>query len=199
MNAQNAPVGRKKILDVAEGLFTEHGYQSVSIRQIAQACGLTNAALYYHFDSKEALYKEVLELYTSRLGQRMREAAAGHEAIKEQVVAILTAYVDLVASRRSLFFALRHRPAGMSKEEAHQHHAQLFHTVLAPLEDALQRAVEQEELQALPDGYSAASLLLGMLHGLIRYRHACHQSDITPADVRTITDRFWFGMVGKNA
>ena len=197
MNAQNAPVGRKKILDVAEGLFTEHGYQSVSIRQIAQACGLTNAALYYHFDSKEALYKEVLEHYTARLGQRMRDAAAGHRTIKEQVVAILIAYVDLVASRRSLFFALRHRPAGMSKEEAHQHHAQLFHTVLEPLEDALRRAVELGELHALPEDYSAASLLLGMLHGLIRYRHACHQADIDHEDVRTVTDTFWHGMVGQ--
>jgi AcrR family transcriptional regulator len=198
MNAQSTRVGRQKILDVAESLFTEQGYQAVSIRQIAQACGLTNAALYYHFDSKEALYKEVLEHYTARLGQRMREAAAGHRTIREQVVAILIAYVDLVASRRSLFFALRHRPAGMSKEEAHQHHAQLFHTVLAPLEDALQRAVEQEELQALPDDYSAASLLLGMLHGLIRYRHACHQADIDQKDVRTITNTFWYGMVGQS-
>jgi len=197
MNAQNAPVGRQKILDVAEGLFTEHGYQSVSIRQIAQACGLTNAALYYHFDSKEALYKEVLEHYTARLGQRMRDAAAGHRTIEEQVVAILIAYVDLVASRRSLFFALRHRPAGMSKEEAHQHHAQLFHTVLEPLEDALQRAVEQGELHPLPEDYSAASLLLGMLHGLIRYRHACHQADIDQEDVRTITNTFWHGMAGQ--
>jgi AcrR family transcriptional regulator len=198
MNAQSARVGRQKIIDVAESLFTEQGYQAVSIRQIAQACGLSNAALYYHFDSKEALYKEVLEHYTARLGQRMGEAAAGHPAIKEQVIAILAAYVDLVASRRSLFFALRHRPAGLSKEEAHQHHAKLFHTILGPLEDALQRAMEQGELQALPDDYSAASLLLGMLHGLIRYRHACHQADIARDDIRTITETFWYGMVGQS-
>jgi AcrR family transcriptional regulator len=198
MNAQNASVGRQKILDVAESLFTEHGYQAVSIRQIAQACGLTNAALYYHFDSKEALYKEVLEHYTARLGQRMREAAAEHQTIKEQVIAILAAYVDLVASRRSLFFALRHRPAGLSKEEAHQHHAQLFHTILDPLEDALRRAVGQGELQALPEDFSAASLLLGMLHGLIRYRHACHQADIDRDDIQTITETIWYGMVGQS-
>ncbi len=197
MNAQSTHVGRQKIIDVAESLFTEHGYHGVSIRQIARACGLTNAALYYYFDSKESLYKEVLEHYTSRLGRCMRDAAAEYRTSKEQVIAILAAYVDLVASRRSLFGALRQRLVGMSKEEAHQYHAQLFHTVLDPLEGVLRKAVEQGELQALPKDDSAASLLLGMLHGLIRYRHACHQADIDRDDVRIVADTFWYGMVGQ--
>jgi AcrR family transcriptional regulator len=40
---------RDKILDAASALFMERGYQASSVRQIAEAVGCTEAALYYHF------------------------------------------------------------------------------------------------------------------------------------------------------
>ena len=44
---------RQRILDVALDLFTEQGYDGTSLRQIAEQLGVTKAALYYHFESKE--------------------------------------------------------------------------------------------------------------------------------------------------
>jgi len=67
MSPQNARAGKQRILEVAEKLFTEHGYRDVSIRNIASACEVTNAALYYHFSSKAALFDEVMELHAARL------------------------------------------------------------------------------------------------------------------------------------
>jgi AcrR family transcriptional regulator len=53
---------RDLILDVAARLFVEHGYSATSVRQIAEAVGCTEAALYYHFkDGKRELLQEVLE------------------------------------------------------------------------------------------------------------------------------------------
>jgi len=69
--------GRRRILDAAETLFTEQGFNAVSIRDIAEHCEVTNAALYYHFPSKAALFEEVLEQHAQRLDERMR--AAVHE------------------------------------------------------------------------------------------------------------------------
>jgi AcrR family transcriptional regulator len=49
-----------KILDTAEGLFMEHGFEATSLRQITAAAGVNLAAVNYHFGSKEELFQTVL-------------------------------------------------------------------------------------------------------------------------------------------
>ncbi|MEU7282966.1 helix-turn-helix domain-containing protein [Streptomyces sp. NPDC045431] len=44
---------RQRIQDVALGLFAEQGYEKTSLREIAERLGVTKAALYYHFKTKE--------------------------------------------------------------------------------------------------------------------------------------------------
>ena len=46
--------------------IVERGYDGVSMREIAEACGITKAALYYHFSSKDELLQELLISYLSR-------------------------------------------------------------------------------------------------------------------------------------
>ena len=50
-----------RILDAAETIFAQRGYASASLRDIAKAAKVTQPALYNHFESKEALYRAVLE------------------------------------------------------------------------------------------------------------------------------------------
>ena len=71
----NTSNGKQHLLLAAEELFIERGYRAVSIRDIAQAAGVTNAALYYYFPNKEALFSEVLSHHVESICQRMREAA----------------------------------------------------------------------------------------------------------------------------
>lgn len=51
---------RGLILDAARAVFERDGLDGASLRAIAAQAGYTPAALYFHFDSKEALYAEVL-------------------------------------------------------------------------------------------------------------------------------------------
>jgi AcrR family transcriptional regulator len=51
---------REEILDAAAELFTSRGYAATSTRTIADAVGIRQASLYYHFTSKEALLEELL-------------------------------------------------------------------------------------------------------------------------------------------
>ena len=194
MSPQTSRIGKQRYLEIAEGLFTERGYKSVSIRDIAQACGVTNAAIYYHFKNKESLFAEVLENHAGRLSDHMRRAAAGETDIREQVVAMLTEYATLAAHRRSPLFTLRHKSAGLDREQARQQHARLIGVILMPIETALNQAVESRELRPLPEEYSAASLLLGMLHGMFQHRRMCCHAIVSPEDVRIIVDIFWNGM-----
>ncbi len=47
---------QERLLDTAAGLFAKQGYAGVSMRDIARAVGVTQAAIYHHFPNKDALY-----------------------------------------------------------------------------------------------------------------------------------------------
>jgi AcrR family transcriptional regulator len=56
-----APVATKaRILDAAEALFLEHGFEATSLRAITTAADVNLAAVNYHFGSKEELFQAVL-------------------------------------------------------------------------------------------------------------------------------------------
>lgn len=56
---------RQSILDAAVGLFAERGYHATRMADIAEVIGLQKPALYYYFDSKEAV---LVELIRTRVG-----------------------------------------------------------------------------------------------------------------------------------
>jgi AcrR family transcriptional regulator len=51
---------KTRILDAAELLFMEHGFEATSLRQLTSAAGVNLAAVNYHFGSKEELFQAVL-------------------------------------------------------------------------------------------------------------------------------------------
>src|SRR5690349_17126320 len=51
---------KPRILDAAEALFMEHGFEATSLRLITAAAGVNLAAVNYHFGSKEELFQAVL-------------------------------------------------------------------------------------------------------------------------------------------
>jgi AcrR family transcriptional regulator len=52
---------RDRILDAALDLASRHGSEGTSMRELAEACGVNVAALYYHFPSKAELLRAVIE------------------------------------------------------------------------------------------------------------------------------------------
>ncbi|MFT3997378.1 MAG: TetR family transcriptional regulator [Asticcacaulis sp.] len=54
-----APLRRDLVLDAAEALFSRHGFDGVTVRQVAQAAGVDVALPNYYFESKQGLYDAV--------------------------------------------------------------------------------------------------------------------------------------------
>src|SRR5580692_10977479 len=87
---------REKILNIALDLFTEHGYDKTSLREIADELGLTKAALYYHFERKEdillALHLRLHALGQVALDQLLQLGSDGTDV--EAWVAVLDQFID---------------------------------------------------------------------------------------------------------
>ncbi|MET8132780.1 TetR/AcrR family transcriptional regulator [Streptomyces sp. NPDC005251] len=60
---------RQRIQDVALELFSEQGYEKTSLREIAEHLGVTKAALYYHFKTKEEILISLFEDLTRPLDE----------------------------------------------------------------------------------------------------------------------------------
>jgi AcrR family transcriptional regulator len=59
-DGEAAPDTRERIQQVALELFTENGYEATSLREIAEHLGVTKAALYYHFKTKEEIVDSII-------------------------------------------------------------------------------------------------------------------------------------------
>lgn len=58
---------RDQLIEVATGLFAEHGYEDTSVEQVLSAAGVSRGALYHHFAGKEALFAAVVRTQEDRI------------------------------------------------------------------------------------------------------------------------------------
>ncbi len=185
-------VGRDHILDIAETLFTEHGYKSASIREIAHDCGVTNAAIYYHFPNKESLFMEVMQRHAERLHDQMTLAGANIDSLRERIVAILTTYVDTIAGQHAPIFMLRRNMKHLKAPGSHR--GLLMKSISQPLIEAIKLAQQSGEIKKKPNPEEAAALLLGMLHGLQHHAAGGEGKNISQNDAQMAVDLFWDGI-----
>ncbi|WP_203833100.1 TetR/AcrR family transcriptional regulator [Actinoplanes regularis] len=94
-----AATAREEILDAAAELFAQRGYTATSTRLIAEAVGIRQASLYYHFANKEQILAELLEAtvrpslaYAGELSRKdLTAAVALRELVKYDVGVLLGA------------------------------------------------------------------------------------------------------------
>jgi AcrR family transcriptional regulator len=114
---------RDRILNVALELFTEKGYDGTSLREIAERLGVTKAALYYHFASKDdilmALHMRLHEFGKDALG-RMAEEPITLALWGE----LLDQIVGQMLSQRKLFLFHERNQAALEKLHREEHDAE---------------------------------------------------------------------------
>lgn len=64
---------KRKILNVAQVLFTENGYDSTSIQDICEKANISKGAFFHHFQTKEFLFLEILNEYLTNIDKKMNE------------------------------------------------------------------------------------------------------------------------------
>lgn len=146
---------RDRILDAAERLFAEKGFEGASVRDLAAAAGVNLAAINYHFGGKESLYRAVGERLMNELRERRLGAIRGAlEAPGATLESTLRAFAwqifrpldDPARARR--FIQLAHR------EMAEPRLAPAFcnENIVDPIERALEEAVLRFEPGLSPEG-----------------------------------------------
>lgn len=103
---------RQQLLDVALEAFAAHGYHDTSMNDVAEAAGVTKPVLYQHFDSKKALYTELVVNLGAGLEREILAAVDTASGPRQQVEAGFRAYFRWATSQGPAFqvlFAQRNR------------------------------------------------------------------------------------------
>lgn len=100
---RDAERSRGAILDAAERLFAEQGYDATSLTQVGSAAGVSRGTPGYFFRSKAELYQAVLDRSFAEVRDAVREGRARALASNESLEAILAGavsdYFDFLAAR----------------------------------------------------------------------------------------------------
>ncbi|TDK48078.1 TetR/AcrR family transcriptional regulator [Antarcticimicrobium luteum] len=98
---------REGLLSTALDIFSEKGFSGTSIRDIAKVHGVSLSNIYYHFGSKEGLWREILKRSVSELPNVLRQAEAGETAPRAQLEAVVRAHLRVaIDHQRELLMLL---------------------------------------------------------------------------------------------
>lgn len=93
---------RASILDAAQRLFIEQGYQGVSMDQIATTAGVSKLTVYSHFGDKETLFAAAIAATCEEVLPEELFAPAPAGTLREQLRSIGQAFFDLIASDEAI-------------------------------------------------------------------------------------------------
>src|SRR5271156_1844843 len=103
---------RAQAQKVALELFAEQGYEKTSLREIAERLGVTKAALYYHFKSKEDIVHSFTDDYFAEL-DALLDWAKDQPRSEQTRRELLDRYVGIVLAGHEVFRFLEQNRASV--------------------------------------------------------------------------------------
>jgi AcrR family transcriptional regulator len=178
-----------KILDAAEELFADVGYDAVSVRDVAKRAKLLLGIISYHYRTKETLFEEVIARRAEELNRGRREALGllTDPTVEEILHAFLHPYLELMRTGGAGWHSYGRLIAQIGQSErwaklSGKHFSKLGHVVIDLLmkaEPRLSRAMAVHgyvHLVSVMFGVFAASGLLDIFSD-----GSLHSSDISEA------------------
>lgn len=162
---------KHKIKETAARLFSENGYTSTSMREIAEAVGVTKAALYYHYPNKEAIFRAVVEdTFREHLHHEMTVAAEADDAwtaLSNWALCNIRNAYEFPNTRRLIFYTLQ----GRFRNQIHIDFEPLIHQSFQSLLNIIKRGVTENLIREDLDPEFLTSMMIPAVNGAIMGQH----------------------------
>jgi AcrR family transcriptional regulator len=165
---RNAAATRTRILMAAEAEFADHGFDGVSVRQIALRADVPVALINYHYGSKEGLYRAIFEMRAPMIvdqriaGLRLAEMEPDQERRVEMIVkAVLVPNLHMrSAEKNSSYARILAREVSDPKSHNRKVIAEFFDPIAYKVTEALHNALPDRTIAEIHWGYQA---MLGVM------------------------------------
>jgi len=166
---------RSRLRELALQLFAEQGYEQTSLREIAERLGVTKAALYYYYKSKEDIVRDLVEDYMAQIDQLI---AWGKDQPRsaETRAEIVRRYLDIIVNGTAVFRLLHQNQAAVSSLAAAKERGELFRERIDALIGLL-----TEPGAPMHDEIRAASCLMSISFCSMHYQDKASQAELKDA------------------
>ena len=147
---------RRRLLDAAEVVFGAHGYHDASVVKLAEEAGVAAGTFYLYFDSKKAVFDELVRDLNRRVRHAMKEGSSKGTTRLESELLGFDAYFRFTAEHPALYRIIR-QAEFVSPEMLRYHYDRLSAGYVV----ALREASESGEIGKL-DAEVAAWALMGL-------------------------------------
>lgn len=199
-------IKRARIIDTAEQLFFERGYDRTSIQDILDALGMSKGGFYHYFDAKDTVLKEIMARRNAdRFDRLSAELQAGRRTPVEKLNLLLS-LVNLFQTEDARFSALMVKLCYIDREASIREHCRrILLERLTPLVDEvfdegladgsfhsrypaqtgslllmLACDVDEDACEELTAGLDNPDVMIGMIERLGAYREAVEQISGAP-------------------
>ncbi|MDG2519957.1 TetR/AcrR family transcriptional regulator [Caulobacter segnis] len=160
---------REKVLEAARTLFIQRGYEGATIRDIAQAAGMSTGAVFANFADKSELFDAIIKGDLEELHEQMSAAASDAKGVEQVLLGMFGAGYSLYLKQLPMVQAVISASWTRDANNENEHRAALK-PLLALVEAALKRGVADGEIAKTVD----LGLLLDTVWDLylVNYRRA---------------------------
>jgi AcrR family transcriptional regulator len=143
---RNGPRTRQQILDLSLRLFSQRGFASTTVRDIARNAGITDAAIYYHFNSKRELMEALVEERGFISSIQQLESVSADYPLRQTLIIMARIAINLMVENDG-FLRLILLESLVGDEVASQQYRRLVDLWQQSLASALRRYVEKGQLK----------------------------------------------------
>ena len=162
---------RHRIIVEATRQFVERGFDGTSMREIADACGVTKAALYYHYPGKADLLLDILGAYLDAMAQAVAVGRASDPSPAAQLRAVIAGLFGFPPEGRAVIRLALHDLRHLPEADRSGFGASYHERFLNPLADIVRDGIAAGEFPA-HDPMTIVWIILGMLYPFLSRRPA---------------------------
>jgi AcrR family transcriptional regulator len=156
------PSSKEAVLDAAHRLLHLHGYDGLSMRELAKQSGLAKGTIYHHFQDKREIFLSVLEREFALVQHALTDAAATPGDWQTRLRAIVSAYFTISSERGVVILTALREADEIEAEVCALVHRQRA-GIQAPIQTVLAEGVACGAVRAIDLELTVMSLL-GLLH-----------------------------------
>ena len=187
---------RERVLAAARRLFSERGYEGATIRDIAQAAGMSTGAVFASFADKSELFDEILTADYEVIHAQMTQASRVAKSVDEALLGLFGVAYSFHVEQLPLLRASIAVSWTRSEEAERRARAEMKH-IFRLLGDALQRGVEQGQLKADIDAKLLAEMTFDLY--LANYRRAVYDGWTVEALLARLSNQLKVILAGARA
>jgi len=165
---KSTEIRQQQIVDVAQKIIFKYGSEHLTIKRIANEIGISEAAIYRHFENKKAILMFLIDHVEGSLIADIDAAVPVGEIVTLEIIGqAIRAHFSSINSRKGLAFQVIAEIISLGDKSLNKRTLRMIETYVGKLRELLNEGVKSGTLRSDVDLDAAALLLFSLIQSLV--------------------------------